>query len=490
MIKRSDFRRIRKQGGYAGIAMLAAAIMMTQPALTCYAAGKAEKTEKAETVFVIANAAGDRQEVLVSDWLKNAAGEEILTDETILKEIENLKGDETWTASDGDQIVWNAGGNDIFYRGTTEQDLPVNVTVTYTLDGEEMTPEQMAGKSGEVTIRYDYQNTAVQEVEIKGKTYEFHVPFAAVTALLLNEKVLSDIEITNGRLISDGDHLAALGIALPGIAQDMETEAYASLNGLMKYDIPDYVEIKAHAENFTLGTTYTVVTNELFSGEEIDLTSVIKDISTKLGMLKTGVGQIVDGISSLKDGAGTLKDGTAKVAQGLSDLTAQNETLIAGSRQIFEGILAQVQEQLVNAGIPEIELTAENYGEVLDTIIENLGKTEDPAAAGQAALVTEAKERLDGCRDFCDGLKAYTDGASSINEGASEIKAGASQLESGASKLALETSVIKALLPDTTGISDALKATAELAQNYRSFTGLADGMDGKVRFIWKIEGIE
>ena len=114
---------------------------------------------KEETVYVLASADGTVEKVIVSDWLKNAGGSASLADNARLDGVENVKGSESFTLS-GDTRVWDAQGNDIYTRGTTEQDLPVSMTVRYTLDGKAISPEELAGKSGRVAIRFDYDNHA------------------------------------------------------------------------------------------------------------------------------------------------------------------------------------------------------------------------------------------------------------------------------------------------------------------------------------------
>ena len=141
---------------------------------------------KDESVYVIADAAGTVQKVIVSDWIKNAAEADTLEDVSTLDEIENLKGDETFEETDDNGLAWAAGGHDIYYQGTSTQELPVTMSVTYYLDGEEMSPEEIAGKSGEVTIRYDFENHMEQEVELNGEKVSLHVPFAVVTGWLLD----------------------------------------------------------------------------------------------------------------------------------------------------------------------------------------------------------------------------------------------------------------------------------------------------------------
>lgn len=44
-------------------------------------------------------------------------------------------------------LTWKAAGNDIYYQGTTEKTIPIDVKITYYLDGKEMKPEDMVGKS-------------------------------------------------------------------------------------------------------------------------------------------------------------------------------------------------------------------------------------------------------------------------------------------------------------------------------------------------------
>ena len=441
-----------------------------------------EKIRKNETVYVIADAAGTPENVIVSDWLKNPGGEEFLTDRTALSDIENTRGDETYSESDDGTITWDAQGEDIFYQGTTDQELPVTMTATYYLDGTEMTPEEIAGKSGEVKIRISYENHETTDVDIDGTKYPFHVPFAALTGMLLDDSSLTDIEIENGRIISDGDHMFAVGIAFPGIAEDLQTEAYASLTGLMKEDVPDYMEITAKTDDFHMNTFYTVVTNEIFGKEDLDIGSMLDDVFGKLSSLESGVGQISDGVSALQSGAKELKSGAGELSDGLAQLTDNNESLRDGALQVFNSLIGAVSEEVTKAGIPVPEMTTENYDTVLDGLILLA-----PEEAAQQ--LKEAKEQLDSYQTFYDGLLAYTDGVASAKDGADQLSKGAASLSAGASKLYLGTTILSAALPDLSGVSEAVKGTAAIAGDYQSFSGLGDDMEGKVRFIWKVAGI-
>ncbi len=465
-------------------ALILSAMLLTGQTAAAETAGteEAAASEKEETVYVIADAAGNPQKIIVSDWLNNASGETAVTDESGLSDIENLTDDSTWSEKDDGEIEWDTEGQDVFYRGTADEDLPVTVSVTYLLDGEEVTPEEIAGKSGEVTIRYEYQNHEEREVEIEGEKTSLHVPFAVVAGMLLDENVLSNVQVTNGRVISDGDHTIAVGIAFPGIAEDLKNPAYASLTNLTDAEVPAYMEITGQAENFAWGTSYMLVTNELFSSTDVDAGSLIDKVFGKLGLLKTSVDQVMEGVSSLKDGAGELKSGSESLAEGLKELTGQNEAILSGAEQIMDSALETVKEQLTQAGVPADELTMDNYEAVLGQVAA--------AAEGESKeKLTAAMDQLNSLKEFYDGLTAYTDGVAQAKEGADQLHEGSKSLESGASKLLFGTTILNAAVPDLSGVPEALKESVSLGESYNNYSGIEEGVKGKVRFIWKLSGI-
>lgn len=492
-IKHHTFRKNQKTRGKRLLAAAAAALLAAAPALGADDVSdivanitSGEETavpEKEETVYIVADAAGTPDKIIVSDWLKNIGHEELLKDKTSLSEIENLKGDETWSENEDGTIEWKADGNDIYYQGTSSEDLPVSITAHFYLDGEELSPEEISGKSGEVKIRYEYQNHQVQEVELDGQTVSLHVPFAAVTGLMLDSASLSDIQVTGGRLVTDGTRTIALGIAFPGIAEDLDSPAFAALTNLTKAEVPDCLEITGKTENFTWGTSYTLVTDEIFSEESGEITSSIEDIFGKLGALQSGIDQITDGAASLNEGAGELETGAEELAEGLGELTGNNEALQEGAGQIFDGILESVQEQLNAADVPVESLTRENYEEVLAFVTVM-------AQGEQKEKLLSAKEQLDSVKEFYEGLTAYTDGVSQAKDGAEKLAEGTRTLQAGTSRLLFGAGVLKAAVPDLSGVTAALKESASLGKGYRSYSGLAEGMKGKVRFIWKLDGID
>jgi putative membrane protein len=355
---------------------------------------------KDETVYVLAGADGSVQKIIVSDWLKNPAGSAQINDESQLTDIENVKGEETYSLGGGDAKVWDAAGNDIYYQGNLDKELPVGLTVSYQLNGQSIAPQDLAGQSGRVTIRFTYDNRQTQTVRIDGKTETLYVPFAMLTGVLLDNEIFTNVEVTNGKLVNDGDRTAVIGIAFPGLQTDLALDRE-------KLEIPDYVEITADAQNFELGMTVTLATTEIFGqldtqqlGDLDELTDSMDQLTDamdalldgssqlydglctlldKSGELVSGIDQLAAGAKALKDGADTLNDGAAQLqtgaaqlATGLNTLCANNDTLNAGARQVFDTLLATANTQLAAAGLSLDELTVENYAAVLTAAIDSL----------------------------------------------------------------------------------------------------------------------
>ncbi len=145
--------------------------------------GKKHSSEsgKAETVYVMADASGAANEIIVSEWLRNQRGASVLEDFSNLTDIENVEGYEEFTKNSDGSLTWQADGADIYYQGKTDAKLPVGVSLSYKLDGKEIAADELAGKSGRVTIRFDYTNNLTAETMVNGKEETIAVPFAMIS---------------------------------------------------------------------------------------------------------------------------------------------------------------------------------------------------------------------------------------------------------------------------------------------------------------------
>ena len=177
---------------------------------------------KEETVYVLSDANGTANEVIVSEWLKNPGGKKTIEDYSELSDIENVKGDETFTQN-GETITWNADGLDIYYQGKTKKEVPVDVKITYFLNDKEVSPQEIAGKSGVVKIRMDYTNKEKQSIQINGKTQEVYVPFAVVSGLVLPVDHFTNVSVTNGKVLSEGNNNIIVGLAFPRVTRPVRS---------------------------------------------------------------------------------------------------------------------------------------------------------------------------------------------------------------------------------------------------------------------------
>ena len=384
---------------------------------TVAAASEDTGAVKDETVYVLAGADGSVQKIIVSDWLKNTLGAQQLSDSTTLSDIENVKGDESFASGS-----WDAQGKDIYYQGNSDQELPVSMKVTYKLDGKEISPQELLGKSGKVTIRFDYTNNSYETVEIGGKQEKIYVPFVMLTGMLLDNEVFRNVEVTNGKLINDGSRSAVVGMAFPSLQENLAIDKE-------QFEIPDFLEITADVSDFAFGMTITVATNEPFSkldiealGDMTDLDSSMQEMTDAMDQLLDGSAQLYDGLETLLEkagelsegvdklaagsqelkngcdtlnsGAGTLQSGAQQLSDGLNTLSANNDTLNGGAKQVFETLLSTADTQIAAAGLDVQKLTIENYAKVLDEVITSL----DTNAVYQQALdtVTKAVEEQRG----------------------------------------------------------------------------------------------
>lgn len=336
------------------------------------------ETEKAlrrdETVYVIANTDGSVRQIIVSDWIRNGLAAAQVEERSELSQVEAVKGSAIYTLGQDNARVWDAQGQDLYYQGSIEKALPVDMTVTYQMDGQTVTPGQIAGKSGHVTIRFDYENRQYEMVEIDGTEEKIYVPFAMLTGLLLDSDRFTNVTVSNGKLFCDGSHTAVVGVAFPGLQEDLAMEKD-------RLDIPDYVEIEADVKDFSLATAVTVAFSGLFDQlddetleklELGELTDGIGRMTDAMDQLMDGSSQLYDGLCTLLDSSQQLIDGVDRLCQGLNELTAHNSQLNGGAKQVFQSLIAAANSQLQTSGLTVPELTVDNYSQVLESLLQQL----------------------------------------------------------------------------------------------------------------------
>ena len=349
----------------AGVSALAAGNQKTDTASPAAAqtdsADTTPSSATGETVYVIANADGSAKKVIVSQKYDpddpNAAQEA----QSSLTDAQNVKDDNCW-------------------QGTTDKPLPVTMHITYTLDGKSVSADALAGKSGHVTMRFDYENTQYETKTIAGKSQRIYVPFAVLTGAILDSDNFRNVSVTNGKLVDDGDHTVVVGMAFPGLQENLALDTD-------KLEIPSYVEVSADVTDFSIETTLTVVTNSVFNDVDEDKLDkdALDELSDDLDKLTDAMEQLMDGSDELFDGLDTLldkshdlADGVGQLSSGLKKLDANSAQLNEGAKTVFNTLLdtankqLQANESLSEAGITIPELTISNYADVLNGVIAKL----------------------------------------------------------------------------------------------------------------------
>lgn len=344
-----------------------------------------KNAEKEETVYVNADASGAVENITVSSWLKNGSAESELTDVTSLENVENVKGDETFT-KDGDSYVWAANGSDIYYQGETSKSLPVDVKVTYYLDGQEIAPKDLAGKSGRVKIRFDYENRTAEETVIGGEETTVYVPFVAASTMILDSDKFVNVEAENGKVISDGKNTIVAGVAMPGLYDSL---ALNDLEGFEDVDIPEYVEVTADVTDFELDMTATVLMPDVFSELNTDDMDGFDDLKDDIEELNDATYDLIDGCIELDDGVQELKDNMPDLVDGANDLDDGAWELDDGAQELMDGA------DELNDGAKDIREGAKALDEGVGTL-----------KAGTGLLYDRMPELTGGVNALAEGLAA------------------------------------------------------------------------------------
>lgn len=365
---------------------------------------KDNDADKDESVYLISDANGNVNKTIVVDHLKNKDKKDTLEDASNLSDIENVKGKEKFTQS-GDKLTWQAGGKDIYYQGTATEEPPVTQKVTYYLDGKEISPEDLAGKSGKVKIRFDYTNTTSYTETVNGEKQTVSVPFAAITGLVLGDG-FENIEVTNGKAEVSDSSSVVLGYALPGLKDSLGIKD-KDLDG--DVNIPEYMEMTADVKNFSMPAAMTFVVNasDYVSTDGID-TSDLDDM----------INDLKDASTQLQDGSKTLAEGTDTLADGLSTLQSKLGTFASGVGTLQSGL--------------------KTYTDGVSTLsggLNTLGNSTGALVSGADKLNSGAGQLASGSATLKDGLKSYTDGASTLAAGVGNLDAGMDTLKSGTDTL-------------------------------------------------------
>ncbi len=466
---------------------------------------EAKEVDKDETVYVIADSTGKATSTIVSAWLRNPDGKEKLTDASDLKDITNVKGDETFTQK-GSEITWDAAGSDIYYQGTTSKETPVTEKITYFLDGKEVSPNEIAGKSGKVKIRFDYTNNEKAKATIAGKEEEINVPFIVVSGMVLGDN-FTNVDVTNGKVISNGAGNMVVGIAMPGLKDSLNIKEEELSDNI---SIPDYVEVTADAEDFELDMTMSIVSSS--SSLNVDGAFDFSDLDSKIDDLTDAVDKLSDGSGDLADGLKKLNDKMPEFSNGLNDLQNGVRSYTDGAKTLADGIstLKSSSGELIS-GVDQLKTSVNTLNNGVQTLNKavsaKMSDKEKDAVRAQAsqaaqaavdAQLAEGSEQFNGIKaqaaeQFRGTIQATKDAAvAQAREGASQVVAGKMDAIKGqvyGQVDAMAPQITEQLAGSITGslggIKDEIKAGLlqaglQDAQAEQIASSLADGINAKI----------
>ena len=392
-------------------------------AMPAFAAGKSSFS-KSETVYAVMNGDGSIKSTTVSEHLYSASGLANVTDKTTLTDIQNTESDAEFTQN-GEELVWNTNDTDVYYKGNTDKALPIDVKVTYALDGQEAALEDIIGKSGHLTVTVNLKNNETDTVNVNGKDRTIVTPLITAVGVILGGDA-SNVTAEHGMIESAAKSSVAAFVTLPGVKDSLSGLLPDEVNSIEDY-LQDTVTVEADAEDFTCPqvmvacatSTAALGTSNVFDLSSInDLTDGINQLNDAMSQLMDGASQLVDGTSqlaggvlalldganTLNNGAAALDDGLGQLTNGLDTLSANNAALNAGAQQVADGVLASANKTLKEGGLIDEDMTWSNYEAVIDNILTMNDKT---LAAGRKKMVRTIWEQAPSFKDRQLDLALY-----------------------------------------------------------------------------------
>lgn len=444
-----------------------------------------EDVSKQETVYATLDANGNKTDVIVSDWLKNAADKGEVKDASDLTDITNTKGDEKFT-QDGESLNWNTESDDIYYQGKTDKEMPVGMSITYKLDGKEIAADELAGKSGKLEMKIKYTNTSKSKEKVGGKNVDIYTPFVMVTGMILPVDNFKNVTIDNGSIVSEGDNNIIMAYGMPGLSESLDLDNL-DLGDDVDIDlskindkVTDTVTIKADVTDFEMKSTYTVASSEFFSDMDMDDIGSTDDLTDKLDDLTDATQELIDGSDKLSsnldkldskfgdysDGMDTLKDGVSSAKSGTNTLKNGIVTYTSGTDKLLDGVVTYVE------GTKTFGKSVKKYSANTKKVVDAVGKLQKTGTSKLAkgsysfntnldTYVKTVNASLNSVDTLAQGIETLHSGVVALQTGVTGdegLKAGVKQLKAGVSSL--QTGIT-----GETGIKAGVKSINEGAKN-------------------------
>lgn len=324
-----------------------------------YPAETGQISSKDEVVYARLSATGKQEEIYVVNILDIAKAGTI-SDHGLYSSLKNLTDLSPVEQQDDDTVVFTAPEGKFYYQGTTdEENLPWDISISYWLDEKEITPEELAGKEGQVQIRISTSaNEAADQV--------FFENYLLQISLSLDQDKFTNIQAPNAMFANAGKNQQITFTVMPGQEKELVVEAEAvefELEGIDIAAVPSSMPIDAPDIDAMVGDMDT-------------LTKAIAEIHN-------GVAELLDGMAQMNSGTKELRDGSKQYQDGITALHASSGELVSGSASIGEALAALSQS--LGGGLEEIDLG-------------------------------DWKQLEDGLTQMADGLREIPQGLETLNE--------------------------------------------------------------------------
>lgn len=380
-----------------GSVVLSAVMAGSMMPVTVFAQSNDENpTEKTETVYSVLNSDGSISDTIVSSWLHDEDGINNIKETLNLTDVKNIKSNEK-PSKDGNTYTWNANGNDVYYEGTATKQLPVSVKIRYELDGQEISANDIQGKSGHLKLTISFTNNYSQVKNINGKSIVIHPSYLAGGMLNMSTGKFSNVKCESGKIVNDGTNEMLAFANIPGLNETLKSAGLDKVNNQL--GISDDVTVEADVNDFDLGSIMVGMTNE------IDLASELGEIGS-VSELTDGIDQLIEADDQLIDGSKQLYDGTTQLKEQAAPLTGSSDQV----RQLSAGAIQ------LNDGVKALQTGLTAYTNGVDTL-----------AAGSQQLygipqgVSQIQTGVSG--NLGQGKTNLLDGATQLNEGLKQLEA-------------------------------------------------------------------
>lgn len=388
-----------------GSVVLSAVMAGSMMPVTVFAQNNDENpTEKTETVYSVLNSDGSISDTIVSSWLHDEDGINNIKETLNLTDVKNIKSNEK-PSKDGNTYTWNAKGNDVYYEGTATKQLPVSVKIRYELDGQEISANDIQGKSGHLKLTISFTNNYSEVKNINGKSIVIHPSYLAGGMLNMSTGNFTNVKCESGKIVNDGTNEMLAFANIPGLNETLKSAGLDKVNNQL--GISDDVTVEADVNNFDLGSIMVGMTNE------IDLASELGEIGS-VSELTDGIDQLMEADDQLIDGSKQLYDGTTQLKEGIAPLSSaypQIETLTNAFDQLHDGTtkLSTGLNQYT-AGVDQLAIVSQNLYSIqtgLNNADSQLNNQETTTKLGKlVAGVTEVNETINLMNDQLNGKES------------------------------------------------------------------------------------